>query len=217
VVLPQNADLAVLVADGPAVQKQAEFGGKGDGHGDDRGKVEIISIIPPVLGDGPDRLDNDDDGNRDHEEAEEDIASRLDAGFAGGELAGVDALYGATAENQGQIGQRVEERVGHGGEQRQRQRGHGGVQLQRCEDDIGDEASDDGNPVFQVVCALLVLGLAAMVVDGLEQALDVLILRLVELLHLPRRVRFFVQRYGTEAVALPGCVRPYIRKLFLWF
>ena len=44
VVLPQDTDLTVLVAQRPAVQEKTEFRSKGNGDGDDRGEVKIVGF-----------------------------------------------------------------------------------------------------------------------------------------------------------------------------
>lgn len=149
------------------------------------------------------RLDDDDHGDGDHHEAEEDVPGVLDACLSAGELATVHAFDGTRRHDEGQVGQRVEERIGHGGEERQRLGRGGGVELQHGQEDVGSKAAHDGDAVLEVVGAFLLLCVAHMVVDGLEQPLDVLVLLLVELLELARARGLLVQRDGAEAVALP--------------
>ena len=49
------------------------------------------------------RLYNQDEGYGGHEEAESDVAGGLDARFAAGEAAWVDAVYCAVTEEEGEI------------------------------------------------------------------------------------------------------------------
>jgi hypothetical protein len=132
VVFPQNAYLAVLVADRPAVKKQAELGRKRNRDGDDRREVEVVGVGTLVLGNLADGFHNDDDGHGDHERAETEVARGFDARLAAGEFTAVDARDGAVAHDQGEVGERVEERVGHGGEEREGLGGDCGVELQHC-------------------------------------------------------------------------------------
>ena len=60
---------------------------------------------------------DDDEGDGGHEEAEDDVAGGFDAGFARGEAARVDMADGAVADDEGDIGEGVEDCVGHGGEE----------------------------------------------------------------------------------------------------
>jgi hypothetical protein len=83
---------------------------------------------------------------------------------------------------------------------------YSGVELQDGEDDVCDEGADDCDFVFQVVCVALFFGGAAVVGDGLEQALDVVILRRVEGLEFPCTARFGVEGDGAAAIALAGRV-----------
>lgn len=82
VVLPQNADLAVLVTDRPAVQEQAELGREGDGDGDYGRQIEVVRLCATVLGNGADGFNDDDDRDGDHKCAEGEVAGSLDARFA---------------------------------------------------------------------------------------------------------------------------------------
>ena len=69
-VLPQDADLTVLVAQRPAVQEQAEFCGKGYCDCNHGRKVKVVCLGPVVFGDSAHGFDDDDDGDGDHEGAE---------------------------------------------------------------------------------------------------------------------------------------------------
>ncbi|OSS48738.1 hypothetical protein B5807_06873 [Epicoccum nigrum] len=215
VVLPQDAHLAVLVAQRPAVQEEAELCGEGDGHGQHRGEVEVVGLGARVLGHAADRLDDDDHGHGDHQRAEGQVARRLDARLARGELARVHPRDGARAHDQREVGQGVEQRVGHGGEQRQRARTDGGVQLQHREQHVGHEGAHDGDLVLELVRIAFLLGRAPVVVHGLEQPFDVLVLRLVELLELLRIARLLVQADRPAAVTLAAAVGPDLRELRL--
>lgn len=78
--------------------------------------------------------------------------------------------------------------------------------MQDSEDDVCDKGANDGDSVLQVVCVAFFFGGAAVVGDGLEQALDVIILRRVEGLEFSCTARFGVEGYGTAAIAFAGRV-----------
>ncbi|GAB1200234.1 hypothetical protein APSETT444_009604 [Aspergillus pseudonomiae] len=162
VIFPEDADLGDLVAQREAVDKEGELGAEGDDNGDDGGQMEIA--------------------NGRHEEAEADVAGCFDAGFAGGELAGVDAVDGLVTEEQGEVGHGVEDGVGHCCEEGERARRDGTVELEDGEDDVRGEAAVDGDFVFELVVDADFAGVADVLFDGFQHALDVLILRVVEAL-----------------------------------
>lgn len=186
VVLPENADLAVPVLDGPRVQKQRELCGERDAHGDDRGEVEGLEVavrFRQVLG----AESNDDERHGRHDEAEGNVSDRLETGLSRGEPAGVHALDGAVGQDERYVAQGVEDGVGHGGEEREGAGRNGGVELEGCQQDVGYQRPPHGDLELEVVLALLLLGLGAVLLDALEHALNRLVLRLVEPLH-PSRV-----------------------------
>ena len=131
-VFPKDADLGVGVAQRPAIEEEDEFHYTGYPDGDGRGEVEgfgaeggtlgLVEIAAAVravvaCGELHDREDDDQEGNRGHEEAEDDIASGFNAGFAGGEAPRVDFADGAVADYKGDIREGVEYGVDHGGEE----------------------------------------------------------------------------------------------------
>ena len=63
---------------------------------------------------------NNDPGDGGHEEAEDDIPSGLDTSFARGEPSRVDFFDSPIADNEGDVGQGIENGIGHGGEQGER-------------------------------------------------------------------------------------------------
>lgn len=127
-----------------------------------------------------------------HEEAEADVACCFDAGFAGGELVGVDAVDGLVTDEQGQVGHGVEDGVGHGGEQRERTGRDGAVDLQDGQDDIRGEAAVHGDLVLELVIVVDLLGRADVLFHGLQHALDIPVLAVVEPLQSLRRGRLVI-------------------------
>lgn len=201
-VFPQNAHLAVLVADRPAVQEQAELGSERDGDCDDGRQEESIDVRARMLCDFADGFDDDDDADGDHQRAETQIARGFNARLAAGEFPRIDLGDCAVAHDQREVGQRIEQRVGHGRKQRQRLGTDRRIQLQDGKNDVRREGSHDRDLVFQMVCIALFFGCTPVVVDRLQQALNVLVLRLVEFLEFARIPRLAVQRDGSAAVAL---------------
>lgn len=138
VVFPENANLAVCVAQSIAIQKQAEFGR--EGNGDDNRRCELILCqlqrIPflvrtyrsyvelscrqatILLGQLPSRHDDKNQRNRDHQEAERDVAGILDASLARRKAPGIDPVDSSCTQNECQVAQRIKDRVRHGREQR---------------------------------------------------------------------------------------------------
>ena len=116
-VFPEDADLGVLVPEGPAVEKQREFRAEGDGDGDDGGEVEVhFCGVFGVRGEFLDGEGDEDKGDGRHEEAEDDVSGGFYARFAGGEAVRIDVGDCFVAEDEGDIGERIEDGVGHGGE-----------------------------------------------------------------------------------------------------
>ena len=214
-VFPQNADLAVLVANCPAVQEQRELCRKSDADSDNRGQVEVVCLGARVLGKRAYGLDDDDDGDGDHERAEGEVARGFDACLAAGEFTRVDAGDGAVAHDECEVRQWVEERVGHGGEERERLGAYGRVELEDGENDVGGEGAYDGDFVLEVVGIVLLFRCASVIVHGLEKPFDVLILCLVELLQFTRIARLFVQTDGSTAISFPRGVGANERKFTL--
>lgn len=121
VIFPQNPNLRVLLSQRPAVQKEGQLCCEGDGDGDDRREMEVSDAgLVSTFGERARRHHDDDEGDSAHEEAEDDVARRLDARLAGREATRIDAVDGATCEDECEIGQRIEDGVGHCGEDRQR-------------------------------------------------------------------------------------------------
>jgi len=120
VVLPEDLHLRILVADAVAVQEEAELGAEGDGDGDDGGEVEARCGCVGGTREGLGGEGDEDEGDGGHEEAEGYVSCCFDASFAGGVLSAVDAGDGAVAEEEHDVGERVEDGVGHGGEEGER-------------------------------------------------------------------------------------------------
>jgi len=184
VVLPQNPNLRELVPQRPAVQEERELGGEGDDDGDDGGQVEVERLRLAARVELARREGDQDQRHGDHDEAEADVAGRLDAGLARGELARVHAVDGLVADEEGQVGQGVEDGIGHGGEQGQRAGRDGAVHLHDGQDHVGREAAVHGDLVLELVLVVELPGRPDVLLHGLEHPPDVLILRLVEVLQL---------------------------------
>jgi len=180
VVLPEDLHLRVLVADAVAVEEKAELGGEGDADGDDGGEMEGGCVGGRGLREELRGEGDEDEGDGRHEEAEGDVSCGFDAGFAGGVFAAVDAGDGAVAEEQHDVGERVEDCVGHGGEEGEGARRDGGIHLQRGEHDVGGERAIDGDLVTQGVAFLGLAGVGDVGVDWLEEALDLVVLLCVK-------------------------------------
>lgn len=204
VVFPEDSDLGDLVAEGPAIQEEGEFRAEGDDDGDDRREEEGARRGVGTLDQVADGEGDEDEGDGGHEEAEADVACCFNAGFPGGELAGVDAVDGLVAEEEGEVGAGVEDGVGHGGEEREGTRGDGGVELEDGEDDVGGERAVDGDAVAEGIVAVELARGADVFLDGFEHALDVLVLRLVEALQLARGHGV---GYGIAAAEFDSCGR----------
>lgn len=78
---------------------------------------------------------NQRDGN--HQEAERDISSILNASFARRESSRVYAINSPVAQDECQVAQRIKDRIRHRSEQRQRTRSNGSVDLEDSQADIG--------------------------------------------------------------------------------
>lgn len=114
-ILPQNPHLGIRLLQTPAPQEEDKLGRKGGGHGNDGGEVEVFDgFVVVVRGNVLDGDDDQDGGHAAHEEAEHDVAGVLQAGFAGGVLPGVDFIDGAVGDDEENVGEGVEDGVGHG-------------------------------------------------------------------------------------------------------
>ena len=127
---------------------------------------------------------DEDEGDGGHEEAEDDVAGGFDAGLAGGEPARVDFRDRLVAEQEGQVGSRVEDGVGHGGEERKRAGSDGAVDLKDGEDNIGGEGTIDSNLVPEMIGRVDFSCLTDVLVDRCQEPFDVLILSLIKALEL---------------------------------
>ena len=204
---PEDADLGVGVAEGVAVEEEGEFCEGGDGDGEDGGEVQGFGGGGVAGAEFDEGEGDDDEGDGGHEEAEDDVAGCFDTRFAGGEAPGVDVADGAVADHEGEVGERVEDGVGHGGEEGEGGAGgDGGVGLENGEEEVGGEGAADGDLVFEVVGAGKDFGVVDVVVDWFEPFLDVGVLRFVEVLELFGFVGGFVEGEGTVAVAFAGGV-----------
>ncbi len=128
-----------MVSERPAVEEEREFGDEGDGYGDDGGEVEGVGRRGLADYQVAEREGDEDEGDGGHEEAEDDVAGRFDASLTGGELARVNFGDRLVAEQESEVGSRVEDGVGHGGEQRERAGGDGAVDLENGEDHVCGE------------------------------------------------------------------------------
>ena len=114
---------------------------------------------------------------------------------------------GAVADYEGDVGERVEDGVGHGGEEGERGAGgDGGVGLKDGEEEVGGEGAAHGDLVFEMVGAGEDFGVVDVVVNWFEPFLDVGVLVLVEVLELFGFVGGFVEGEGAVAVAFSGGV-----------
>ena len=114
---------------------------------------------------------------------------------------------GAVADYECDVGEGVEDGVGHGGEEGEGGAGgDGGVGLEDGEEDVGGEGAANGDLVSEVVGAGEDFGVVDVVVDWFEPFLDVGILGLVEVLELFGFVGGFVEGEGAVAVAFAGGV-----------
>ncbi len=222
VVFPQDVHLRVGALERPAVAEQGELRAEGDGHDDDGREVErfqqqgaAVVVGGPrdagarggvAFGEFHRGQDDEDEGDRGHEEAEDDVAGRFDARFARGETPRVHFPDGAVAGDEREVRHRVEDCVGHGGEEGERAGVDGREDLQAGEDDVGGEGALDGDLELEVVLAIELLGEPDVLVHGAEPALDVLVLGLVEALELPGLGGGLVGGDGAEAVAFAGGV-----------
>ena len=179
-VLPEDLDLGVGVADAVAVEEEGEFCGEGDADGDDGGKVEGVRVGWRRCCEGSRAEGDEDEGDGRHEEAEGYVAGCFDAGFAGGVFAAVDAGDGPVAEEEHYVGEGVEDRVGHRGEEGEGARGDGGVDLEDREDDVGGEGAVNCDLVAEGVALLGFARVGDVGVDGLEEAFDLVVLFRVE-------------------------------------
>lgn len=103
-VFPENADLRVLVAEGPAVDEEAQLCRESDGHCDDRREMETGCFLSVVtFGDRASRLDDQDEANSGHEEAEGNVARGFYPCFPAGKTAGIDTFDRTIAEDEGKI------------------------------------------------------------------------------------------------------------------
>ena len=201
--------MGVDVAEGEAVGEEGELGEGGEGDDDNGGEVEGFEGVGGFLAEFEQGEHDDDAGDGGHQEAEDDVAGGFDAGFARREAAGVDAANGAIAGDEGDIGEGVEDGVGHGGEEGEGAAGgYGGVDLEDGEDEVGGEGAADGDLVFEVVLAVEFFGGADMLVDGLEPAVDAFILVFIEVLQLFGFVGGVVEGDGTVAIAFARGVGP---------
>lgn len=99
-ILPQDTDLRIYVAQGPAVRKEQQFSGECNSHCNDRGQMKGLCTGPhrgSAMRKFQDRKNDKYEGYGRHEEAEHDITSRLDPGFSRGEAPRVNLFDGAMA------------------------------------------------------------------------------------------------------------------------
>ena len=208
VVLPKDPDLGVLIPQRPTVEEEAQLRDESNGHGNDGRQPEALSFVHGLRVELHRRHDDENEGHGSHEEAEHDVAGRLDARLARGEAARVDARDGAVGDDERDVGQRVEDGVRHGRPERQRAGRDGRVELQRRQHDVGGERALHRDLDAQLVRAQRLARVAHVLVDGLEEALDVGVLALVELLQPARLRRPPVERERPAAVALARRVGP---------
>ena len=151
---------------------------------------------------------NEDEGHGGHEEAEDDVPGGFYPRFACGEAVRVDVSDSFVAEDKRDVGQRVEDGVGHCGEQRQGAGCDGAVELQDGKADIRCEGAVHGDFELKLCAVLGFTGFADVFVDGLEEAVDLGVLGFVEGgdsrgWGLPREVHRVAIR---RSMALPCCV-----------
>lgn len=89
-----------------------------------------------------DRHNNKNQRDRNHQEAERDISSILNASFARRESSRVYAINSPVAQDECQVAQRIKDGIRHRSEERQRTRSNGSIDLEDSQADIG---LHDGN------------------------------------------------------------------------
>ena len=138
-ILPQNADLGVLVLERPTVEEERELGGKGDSYSNNSWVMEAVCLFALSFGEVFDREGDEDERNRAHDEAEGNVADGFEACFAGWEAAWVDSRDSPIGEDECHIAERVEDGVGHSGEEGEGARGDSSVELETGKNNIGNE------------------------------------------------------------------------------
>ena len=157
-----------------------------------------------------DRHNNENQRDGYHQKAKRDVAGILNASFARWKASGVYAVDGPVAQDECQVAQRIKDGIRHRGEERQRARSNGSIDLEDSQAAVGlrnehqselhilsgnrsararsrrtyDERSMHGDLVLQALTLLLLFRFPDVVVDRLKQALDILVLSLVEGLQL---------------------------------
>ena len=208
VIFPEDADLRVDITEGPAVGEQGQFCSSGDGNRYHGGKMESFGFGAVAAFEFHEGKDDDDPRDGGHEEAEDNVAGGFDASFPRGKATGIDVSDRTIANDEGDVGQRVEDGVRHGGEEGERTSGgDGSVCLENGEEQIGGERTFYRYLVFQVVFTFEDFGLSNVFVHWLQPFFNILVLVLVEILQLLGLVGFFAEGDGTVAVSLPGRVR----------
>ncbi|KAI3479962.1 hypothetical protein L1887_57949 [Cichorium endivia] len=178
VVLIEHLDLRRVLAQSIAVDRQDRLGDKGDADGNERGDEELLVAI--ARGEFLDGLDHEDGRDHAHERRIGDVADRLEARAADGPLSLVDLLALAMQPVEHEVGKRIEHRVRRGGKERERERAHGGIQLEDGEHKVGADRRVHGDLDLERRRLAVLLVLVGVRGDGLEQSLDVLVLRLVK-------------------------------------
>jgi hypothetical protein len=89
------------------------------------------------VGQGLDRHDNKNQRDGNHQKAERDISSILNASFARRKSSRVYAINSPVAQDECQVAQRVKDGIRHRGEERQRTRSNGSIDLEDSQADIG--------------------------------------------------------------------------------
>lgn len=138
-ILPQNADLGVLVLERPTVEEERELGGKGDSYSDNSWVMEAVGLLGLSLGEVFDREGDEDERDRAHDEAECNVADGFEACFTGWEAAWVDSRDSAVGEDECYVAERIEDGVGHSGEKGEGTRGDSSVELETGKNNVSDE------------------------------------------------------------------------------
>lgn len=114
-----------------------------------------------------------------HDEAENNVSGRLDAGLSRREFPRVNAADGAIAHDESDVGQRIKDGVGHGGEERKRARGGRAIDLEDNKDEIGDERALDRDLDLELIFVVKFTSQADVLVYWAKPSLDAGILILI--------------------------------------
>lgn len=85
----------------------------------------------------------------------------------------------AIADDEGHVGERIENRVRHGCEERKRARSHGTIYLEPREKYVANEGGVHGDPILELLGFFCLGGFTDMFVDRFEETDNLFILSVV--------------------------------------